>query len=126
MQKKIQFALIGVSGFLVDAAILKLLLFASPLDAYSARIIAIALAMIVTWTLNRTLTFGPSGRTIVQEAARYGGVGISGSVLNYAIYAAAIFTFPQMNVFIALVFASGTVMAFSWMGYSKFVFQQNS
>lgn len=122
MKRLAAFAIAGGAGFLVDAAVLYLLLVFTPLDPFSARVIAIAMAMGVTYAINRSVTFGPSGRPIVAEGARYGGVGIASAVLNYAIYAGALLIVPSLPPLAALVIASGLATAFSYFGYSRFVF----
>lgn len=122
-QRFVKFGLVGGIGFLVDAGTLALLLRATPLDAFSARLIAIALALCVTWFLNRTLTFGASGHSMGAEALRYGGVGLAGSVLNYAIYSAILLAVPQAGALTALCLASAAVMVLSYLGYSRLVFQ---
>jgi putative flippase GtrA len=119
----LKFALVGAAGLLVDAGTLMTILRTTPLDAFSARIIAIILALCATWLLNRTMTFGRSGHTLGGEAMRYGGVGIAGSALNYAIYSAVLLAAPQTEPFIALCLASAAVMVFSYFGYSRLVFQ---
>jgi putative flippase GtrA len=124
MKRLIWFAIAGGSGFVTDAAVLALLLHATPLDPFSARLIAIAVAMCVTWLLNRTFTFGKSGRHVLSEGARYGGVGVTSAILNYAVYSAVLIAFPTVPPLAALVIASAAAMAFSYFGYSRFVFRR--
>jgi putative flippase GtrA len=117
-----RFALVGAAGFLVDAGTLALLLKSTGLDAFSARVVAITGALCATWLLNRSVTFGKSGHSLAGEAVRYGGVGVAGSVMNYAIYSAILLAAPQVGAFAALCLASAAVMALSYLGYSKLVF----
>jgi putative flippase GtrA len=119
-----RFGLVGAAGFLVDAGTLALVLITTPLDAFSARLIAIAVALNATWLLNRTVTFGRSGHSMAGEAARYGSVGIAGSAVNYAIYSTVLLMLPKAGAFAALFIASGSVMVLSYFGYSRLVFQQ--
>ena len=119
----IKFGFVGAAGFLADAGTLALVLKTTALDPFSARIAAIGVALCTTWMLNRTLTFGKSGHSLAGEAARYGGVGIAGSVVNYAIYSTVLLAAPQAGAFAALVIASGSVMMLSYFGYSLLVFQ---
>jgi putative flippase GtrA len=118
----VKFAIVGAAGFLVDAGTLAMVLKTTAFDAFSARIIAIAAALCATWLLNRSITFGKSGHSLVGEAARYGGVGIAGSIVNYAIYSAILLAAPQVGALTALFVASGAVMALSYAGYSRLVF----
>jgi putative flippase GtrA len=119
----LKFGLVGAAGFLVDAGTLALVLKTTALDPFSARIIAIGVALCATWLLNRTVTFGKSGHTAGAEAMRYGGVGIAGSVMNYVFYSAVLIAAPQAGAFFALCLASAAVMVFSYFGYSRLVFQ---
>lgn len=119
----VKFAIVGAAGFAVDAGALALVLKLTALDAFSARIIAIGVALCATWMLNRTLTFGKSGRSLAGEAMRYGGVGIAGSVVNYFIYSTVLLAAPQAGAFAALFIASSSLMLLSYFGYSRLVFQ---
>lgn len=122
MRKIAFFVLAGGTGFLVDAAVLLLLLRFTPLDPFSARLAAILVAMACTWAINRTFTFGPSGRSMAAEGTRYGGVGLASAALNYLIYSAALLIVPGLPPVAALVIASALAMAFTYFGYSRFVF----
>lgn len=119
-----RFALIGGVGFVIDVMALALLLAVTPLGPFAARLVSIGLALLVTWQLNRHVTFGPSGRRMVAEGARYGGIGIATSVLNYAVYSVALLVVPALPPLAALVVGSAVAMAFSFLGYSRFVFDR--
>ncbi len=119
------FALAGGTGFVVDAAVLMLLIRSTPLDPFSARVFSVAAAMLTTWTINRTVTFGKSGRHVVREGARYGFVALIGAGLNYAIYSGLLLAAPEtVTPLMALVVAVGLVTVFSYLGYSRFVFNR--
>jgi putative flippase GtrA len=122
MRRILLFAVVGGAGFLVDAGVLALLLHVSPLGPFSARIVAIAAAMLVTFWLNRTFTFGRSDRSLAVEGTRYGGVGISAALLNYAVYAVILLVFPAVWPVLAVAVASVAAMVWSFLGYSRFVF----
>jgi len=119
-----RFALTGGIGFVADAAALCLLLSATPLGPLSARVLSIGFALCVTWQINRHVTFSPSSRGIAEEGARYGGVGIATSIVNYLVYCAALFAMPALPPLAALAFASIVAMALSFLGYSRLVFDR--
>ncbi len=123
MKRILRFAAVGAGGFAVDAAVLLLLLRFTVLGPFVARIIAITIAMVTTWLLNRTLTFGKSGRSLAAEGARYGGIGLSVSLANYMIYSGALLAMPGLPPLAALVLASGLATVLSYVGYSLFVFR---
>lgn len=116
------FLVAGSLGFVADAGMLTLLMAATLLGPLQARIVAILFAFAVTWGFNRSLTFGRSRFPLLLEGARYGSVGVLSAVINYGIYAAIIRFAPAAHPLVALVIASIGAMAFSWTGYSRFVF----
>ncbi|MDO9306296.1 MAG: GtrA family protein [Mesorhizobium sp.] len=124
MSRFLRFLAIGTVGFVADAGMLGALLVWTPLGVYSARIVSIAFALLVTWLLNRLITFGPSSRPVAVEGARSGGVGNATSVINYLAYSAFLWAMPDTPVIVALVLASVVALAFSFLGYSRLVFDR--
>jgi putative flippase GtrA len=118
------FVVAGTIGFLADAGMLALLLYVSPLGPFAARVVAILFAMSVTWSFNRAVTFGKSRFPLLLEGARYGSVGVLSALVNYAVYAALLLGIPWLHPVAAVIVASLAAMAFSWAGYSRFVFQK--
>lgn len=124
MARLVRFALAGGIGFGADAAALWLLLSTTPLGPLAARILSIGFALCVTWQINRHVTFSPSTRGLAQEGARYGGVGIATSIVNYLVYCALLLALPAMPPLLALAAASLVAMALSFLGYSRLVFDR--
>lgn len=124
MNRFMRFALIGAIGFVADAAMLFLLLETTTLGAISARVGSIAFALLVTWQLNRWLTFGPSSRPLAVEGARYGGIGMATSLVNFVVYSAVLWAAPGLTIFLALVIGSLAALVFSFFGYSRLVFDR--
>jgi putative flippase GtrA len=124
MKRLVRFVFAGGIGFVADAAALWLILAVTPLGPFVARIISIGFALSVTWAINRHLTFSPSSRGIAQEGARYGGVGIATSLVNYLVYCAILFGMPVVPPLAALAIASLVAMALSFLGYSRLVFDR--
>ncbi|MER8392846.1 GtrA family protein [Mesorhizobium sp. M1340] len=124
MGRLARFIVAGGIGFVADAAALWLVLAIAPLGPFAARIISIGFALSITWLINRHLTFSPSSRGVAQESARYGGVGIATSLVNYLVYCAMLFALPMVPPLAALAVASLVAMALSFLGYSKLVFDR--
>ncbi|ESX49656.1 MULTISPECIES: GtrA family protein [unclassified Mesorhizobium] len=124
MSRLARFVLAGGVGFVADAAALWLLLALTPLGPFVARVLSIGFALCVTWQINRHLTFSPSSRGVAQEGARYGGVGIATSIVNYLVYCAILFALPALPPLAALAVASPVAMALSFLGYSRLVFDR--
>lgn len=124
MKKLVRFGIVGTAGFVIDAVLLWLLLETTPLGPFVARAVAIAVALVSTWYLNRSFTFGASRRSIAVEGFRYGSVGLVSSAVNYLIYSGLLLSLPILQPMAALVIASIAAMAFSFFGYSRFVFRR--
>lgn len=124
MRRIFAFLCVGGAGFVADAGLLTGLLAITSLDAFSARLISVAGALCLTWLLNRQITFGASSRPVAAEGALYGSVGVTTSIVNYAIYSAILLALPAMMPLAALVIASIGAMVFSYFGYSRLVFNR--
>lgn len=122
LRKLFWFAFAGGTGFLVDAGSLSLIIWLTPIGPFVARVLSIAIAMAYTWAINRTLTFGRSGRNLASEGARYGLVGVVAALVNYGTYSACLLIWPPLWPVIAAAIGSGVAMVFSYLGYSRFVF----
>jgi putative flippase GtrA len=125
MRKLAFFLFAGVTGFAVDMSMLWLLLNLKLLDPFSARILAIGTAMLCTYMINRTFTFGASLRNVAVEGARYGGVGLATALINYAVYSGSLIALPDLSPYVALILGSVSATVFSYLGYSRFVFGQS-
>ncbi len=122
----LSFAVAGGSGFVVDMTVLYVLLDFTPMGPFSARVVSIACAMTTNFLMNRTFTFGASGRSILQEGTRYSSIGLIGAGLNYLIYAALLLLIEGFSPFWATFIAVVIVAVFSYFGYSRFVFNTRS
>lgn len=116
------FALAGGSGFVTDVGVLTALHDGLGVDPYSARVVAIGAAMLVTYVINRTVTFGASGRSVAGEGARYVAVAVAVAAVNWAIYATLVWAFPALPPQGAVVVAVAVATGLSYFGYSRLVF----
>lgn len=124
MKRLLWFVVAGGTGFTIDAGLTYLLLALTSIGPFAARVPAIMVAMTATWFLNRKFTFGRSSASLVTEGFRYWAVGITAALLNYAVYSALIYRLPELQPVAAIVFASLAAMAYSFFGYSRFVFRR--
>ena len=123
VQKLSRFGLVGGIGFVIDAGLTTTLIHAG-LDPFSARVIAIAFAMLVTWRLNRAITFGASDTSQKSEGVRYFAVALAAAAANYAAYAVLMLTLPALIPAIAVALATGVSMVVSYLGFSRFAFKR--
>jgi putative flippase GtrA len=87
------------------------------ISPYGGRIISIIAAIILTWALNRRLTFRTAAPPSWREFGAYGLQSLAGAVLNYAVYSAALWA--GAPVLGALVFGTGLAAAFNFVRYRK-------
>lgn len=86
----IKFSMVGVVGFLVDAALV--LMLHEHFGAYIARIVSFSCAVITTWVLNRTLTFKNTDKShgIISEFTKYFLSMCIGGSVNLLCYSAIV------------------------------------
>ncbi|TPO21208.1 GtrA family protein [Mesorhizobium sp. CU2] len=124
MGRLVRFTLTGGVGVVPPPPALWLLIETTPLGPLAARVLSIGFALCITWQINRHLTFAPSTRGMAREGARYGGVGIATSIVNYLVYCTLLFALPALPPLVALAFASVVAMSLSFLGYSRLVFDR--
>ena len=122
MKKLTFFLFAGAVGFTVDMGVLWLLLEFKLLDPFTARAPAIGSALLCTYLINRTFTFGRSHRKVAVEGVRYGSVGLASTLINYSVYSGFLLVLPRLSPYVALIFGSGSATLFAYLGYSRFVF----
>ena len=122
----LRFGTVGGIGFLVDGGLLTLLHAITDWGALWPRAISFPVALSATWYLNRVWTFADekSDRK-AQEYGRYAMVQIVGNLINLAVYATCLWTWPtimQPYPIIALAVASAVAMIFNYVGARFWVF----
>ena len=116
----------GALAFGTDAVVLLLLTRFAGVDPFSARVVAISMALVVAYFGHRTLTFKVSEPPTFGQFSKFAGVGATVSLLNYAIYAGLLLAFSTLAPIIALTIASAIAMVASYLGYRYGVFQKPS
>lgn len=105
-----RFGVVGVAGFIVDASVLTLGLWAGA-GPWLGRVLSYIAAATITFSLNRAWTFRTADRS--RSAARDWGlfllVNLVGFACNYGTYAALIGGVPLMRDFPVLAVAAGSL-----------------
>ena len=120
-----RFCLVGAAGFGVDAGLLAVLHHGLGLDAFTARLVSILVAVTATWQLNRWFTFAVRVQRSVREWTRYAVVNGAGAALNYLVYSALLLSLP-MAPLAALAVASAVALGFNYLGSALVVFTRQS
>lgn len=117
------FLLAGLSALVVDAGLLKLLTTVLGVSPFAARPFGIFVAMIVSWAINRRVTFAVAGPPTWAEFAKFAAASFAGQVVNYLVFAAILLTYPAAPPTLALVIASVVAMAVSYVGFKYGAFR---
>ena len=119
------FGLVGVAGFLTDAALFLLASQVLELPVMLSRALAFVPATIVTWWLNRSFVFRTSGTDrAAHEYGRHLGVQAIGIALNFAVFYLAV----KLGLgrgsaqLVPLALGSGVAMVFNFIGARHLVF----
>jgi putative flippase GtrA len=125
LPKPLRFLAVGGLGLTVDLAIFTLVIaqFQQPLIA---RLISLAAATLVTWRLNRALTFDRSGRHPADEAIRYATVAAAAQAVSYAIFAILVVTIPAAAPQLAVLAGAAAGALVSYSGQTLFAFRQQT
>lgn len=111
-----RFLLFGVGGglaFLVDAGVLHLLMAQWGLGPYLARLCSFMSAVTTTWLFNRSFTFAAGragGAALLHEWARYVVSQLGGFGVNYAVYAALVWSSMLVRQWPVLGVAAGSAV----------------
>jgi putative flippase GtrA len=120
-----RFGCVGMAGLAADLSVFTAL-HAHDVPPLAARLVSLAFATLVTWRLNRAVTFDKSGRHQAGEAVRY--VCITGAAqgFSYAVFAALIFLLPNIIPQLALVCGAASAALLSFEGHRIFSFARRN
>lgn len=120
-----RFLLAGLAGFTADALLLSALVGGFDWSPYSARVLSVSIALIITWHLNRTLTFRDrSSERLGPEFGRYVLVQAGGVLVNYGAFSVFVTLSSHATRWpvLALVPAAAMAMGFTYVGMHYYAF----
>ncbi|MFT5510303.1 MAG: putative flippase GtrA [Hyphomicrobiaceae bacterium] len=115
----------GLAALAVDAAVLTLLTEWLVLSPYVARLFSISAAMVVSWQINRRVTFAVRTPSSLAEFTRFAAVSWIAQTVNYTVFAVILLIWPDTSPLIALVAASLVAMFVSYTGFRFGVFAKS-
>lgn len=118
------FVFSGGTAFLIDAAVTTTLVRFAHFDPYSARFIAILIAMVAAWLMHRRITFDVAGPPTMQEFLRFAAVAWIANALNYGIYVVLLLVWRELLPLAALVASTAVATVFSYLGFRLGVFRE--
>ena len=119
------FSLVGAAGFVVDAAIVWALT-SSGANAILAQAIAFAVAVTVTWLLNRQFTFAQhASPNRLREWMHYVAANSLGAVVNNGVYVLLVLTVAMFSKEPVLAVAAGSLagLVFNFTASRAWVFR---
>lgn len=121
-----RFVVVGGTGFVVDAIILKALTALAGMNPIAARFVSFSVALFCTWALNRAWSFAAMrSAKVLPEAGRYVAVQLTGGAANLLVYSAMIWLIPAMHdaVLIPLAAGSAVGLGINYAGSRLLVFR---
>jgi putative flippase GtrA len=122
LPRPVRFLGVGGLGLVTDLGIFTLIVAYHP-QPLLARLISLAIATIVTWRLNRALTFGRSGRRTTEEAVRYALVAASAQAVSYTLFVILVVTAFGAAPQLAVLVGAASAALFSYGGQALFTFR---
>jgi putative flippase GtrA len=106
----------GITSFVIDGGVLKLLTVLFGLPVLPSRVVSIAAAMTAGWLLHRTFTFKIATSPTLVEFLRFVGVAWSTAVVNYLLFAGILYLWPGIEPLVAVFLAGLVAMVWSYLG----------
>jgi len=121
LPRPLRFLGVGAAGLATDFCLFVILIGYQPRPLLM-RLVSLAAATLVTWRLNRALTFDRSGRKQHDEAMRYAAVTVAAQGTSYAVFAALVLSVLGALPPVALVIGAATGAVVSYNGHRLFAF----
>jgi len=121
LPRPLRFLGVGALGLATDFCVFTILMGYAPRPLL-VRLVSLALATLVTWRLNRALTFDRSGRHQGDEAARYAAVTAVSQGTSYAVFAALVLTISAALPQAALLAGAVVGAVVGYNGHRLFAF----
>jgi len=116
-----RFVGVGLLAAFVDIGGMQLLILLGQ-DPLLARAASLPAAMLLAFQMNRSYTFGASGRPRRAELARYLAVTGVAALASYGTFAALLSAFPGLVPAVAAALGLGVSMWVSFFGYQFYAF----
>ncbi len=108
MQRLSRFIVVGVIGFIIDAAVLYAML-ALSVNHFAGRLVSFLFAVLTTWRINRRYTFEPRDQSALTEFGRYLVAMSGGAIVNFIAYSVAMMLLSKSWLTPALAVGIGSL-----------------
>ena len=117
------FLIAGISGFLLEYAIIYYLVLIFEVNAIAPRFLSFPLAVLLTWYINRRLTFNKQTPANLSELIRFIKSTALAQAANFLSYSIILINVTYISALIALLIASIISINISFFLYLKYVFK---
>jgi putative flippase GtrA len=121
LPRPLRFLSVGALGLTTDICVFTILIGYAPRPLLM-RVFSLAAATLVSWRLNRALTFDITGRHQGEEAMRYATVTAVAQGTSYAVFAALVLTVSAAIPQAALLAGAGAGALIAYNGHRLFAF----
>lgn len=123
-RKFMRYCAVGAAGFCTDGGLLQLGIHVFGLGAIVARVPSFAVAVLVTWYLNRGFTFRMQSRSFRESFPAYIAANAIGLAINFGTYTAGVLFSPFMAQYplIPLAIGAGIGMVFNFLA-ARWIFR---
>jgi len=121
-----KFGIVGVIGFVVDAAVVYALVFGAGMEFFAARVPSFMAAATTTFALNRAFTFrGAAAEPLHRQWLKFLAANAFGGVVNYGVSVGLEAAFLVVETHPVLAVAAGSVagMFFNFAASKHLVFK---
>jgi putative flippase GtrA len=125
LPRPMRFIVVGGLGLITDLATFTLILHWG-VPPLIARLLSLSIATLVTWRLNRALTFDASGRRQNREAARYATVTAVAQGTSYLVFAVLTLTVLAALPQLAIIAGAAAGALLSYNGHRLFAFARTT
>jgi putative flippase GtrA len=122
LPRSLRFLGVGAVGLITDLAVFTVVLAHGP-HPLLARLVSLAVATVVTWRLNRALTFDRSGHRPSHEAIRYAAVTGCAQGVSYLTFAILVVTVFAAAPQLAVIVGAAIAALFSYKGQALYTFR---
>lgn len=119
------FVLAGGTAFLTDVGVYELLASVLGAPALIARALSILTAMIVSWLINRTITFPMPDPPRIAEFLHFAALALVASLVNYGVFAVLLWLVPGLWAPAAILVSSLAAMILAYVNMRFSVFRQH-
>ena len=118
------FVAAGTLAFITDVLVFQGLHALFGLHPLLARPPAILVAMVVSWLINRTMTFAMPGPPRLSEFLHFATLAAAASAFNYAIFVCLLWLWPPISATLAIGIAAIGAMLLSYVNMRFSVFRR--